>query len=226
MQEHTVVTFSMRYSMAPRYKTELWERVAGDPDRAIETSDNVLKHDKTTTVALVRQDGSRWVIKRYNTKSIWHALRRSIRRSRAHNCWTMSELFIKAGISVPDRIAYIEKRFGPFRKRSYFVYDHVEADNLLALVSAHPAAETARAQDQVIALFKSMHTARINHGDMKATNFLVSADGIVLLDLDVARKPDSTGAFRRGYQTDRSRFLKNWVEYPELYARFDAELPV
>ena len=227
MQEHTIATFSLCYTATTKYQTELLERVVADPDAAINTWGDILKHDGTTTVALLEQGDSRWVLKRYNTKNLWHALRRSIRRSRAHNCWIMSKRFTEAGISVPEPIAYIEKRFGPFRKKSYFVYDHVEADNLSAHIAAHSkASDTKHVQDQVIALFKSMYDGRINHGDMKATNFLIAPHGIVLLDLDAARRPDNAEAFARGYEKDRSRFLKNWKEHPDLYARFDAELPV
>lgn len=219
---------SLAYTLDPAFASALFDEVKADPDRVIEERGRVLKHDRTTTVALVENAGHRWIIKRYNTKNLWHALRRTVRRSRAANSWTMSRAFRSAGIATADPVAFIERRFGPLRMRSYFVSVFVEAGDLQTLVSAAgggSSGDIERAKRHVIALFRTLRAARLNHGDMKATNILVAGGGLVLIDFDAAAEPATAEAFERGYRKDRARFLKNWSAHPALYECFDRELP-
>ena len=219
--------FSSRAVFDSRYDCPLMEKFAAAPDSVLRDSGHVLKHDRTTTVAKIDDDDLAWVVKRYNTKNAWHAIRRTLRRSRALNCWEMSGQFLAAGIPVPAPIGYMEKTLGPLRGRSYFLYEYIDAQDLLSYV------KTGKEPDgfdivlqEIIALFRAFRTSGINHGDMKATNILVEADRrLKLLDLDAARKTGHTEAFERGYSRDRARFLKNWQNDPDLQDRFDSVLP-
>ena len=209
------------------YSSDFLNQIVADPDRIINNDSRILKHDQTTTIALVEKENFRWIIKRYNTKNLWHGLRRMVRHSRAFNCWKMSYLFEQAGISIARPIAYIEKRFGPLRGRSYFINEYVEAENLFQYITTHSdPAETENTEQKVVELFETLRTTGINHGDMKATNILVYNETLLVLDLDAARQADNGTLFERGYEKDRFRFLKNWKNHPDLYQRFDAALPV
>ncbi|HSH40730.1 MAG TPA: hypothetical protein VK973_01240, partial [Arenicellales bacterium] len=78
---------------------------------AVMARGRVLKHDHVTTVVAI-DDGERyWVVKRYNTKNRWHALRRLFRTSRAVNCWRAAERLREAGIDTPRPVAVLEERF-------------------------------------------------------------------------------------------------------------------
>ncbi|GAG15620.1 unnamed protein product, partial [marine sediment metagenome] len=120
-----------------RFESGLLDRITADPDRAMQNLGQTLKHDSTTSVVKIREDGQCWVIKRYNTKNTWHALRRTVRRSRAANCWHMSALLTAAGVRVPAPVAYMEQRIGPLHGRSYFVYKYVDAEHLLTYMMTH-----------------------------------------------------------------------------------------
>ena len=210
-----------------RFESRLLDRVTADPDDAIQGLGQSLKHDSTTSVVKVEENGQCWVIKRYNTKNPWHALRRTVRRSRAENCWHMSALLSAAGIRVPAPVAYMERRIGPLRGRSYFVYEYVDAEDLLTYMMTHTnVSDIDYVVQKIIDIFKALYISRINHGDMKATNLMVGADrGITLIDLDATAKPDNAETFRRGYGKDRSRFLQNWRDNPGMTERFERALP-
>lgn len=226
MENCTVTRFTTRYSFDKKYETELLCLVVKDPEKAIDAYSKILKHDRTTTVALISRDNVRWIIKRYNTKNSWHALRRMFRRSRAVNCWQMSQLYAQSGIPIPAPIAYIEKRLGPLRGKSYFINEYVEADNLLTYLTTQRHLPDVEATEKLaIELFETLCSAGIVHGDMKATNILVSNRQLFLLDLDASKKTNKEELFKRGYRRDRVRFLKNWENHPELYQRFSAGLP-
>ena len=134
----------------------------------------VLKHDRTTTVAKLDGDGMVWVVKRYNTKNSWHAIRRTLRRSRALNCWEMSGLLLAAGIPVPTPIGYMEKKLGPLRGRSYFVYEYIDAQDLLSYVNASTQKDSGGfeiVRQETINLFRAFRTSGINHGDIPGARF-------------------------------------------------------
>lgn len=205
----------------------LLNRITTAPEDVIAASGQLLKHDRTTTVAKVDGDGMAWVIKRYNTKNPWHAVRRALRRSRALNCWDMSGQFLGAGITVPAPVACIENKLGPFRGKSYFVYEFVDAEDLLSYMNSHNGpGDRSLILRRIEDLFDALQTSRIIHGDMKATNILVGADrGLTLLDLDAARQPADLPTFDRGHFRDRSRFLRNWDHDPDLLDQFESVLP-
>jgi predicted unusual protein kinase regulating ubiquinone biosynthesis (AarF/ABC1/UbiB family) len=60
-------------------------------------------------------------------------------------------------------------------------------------------------------LFKIMADYRISHGDMKATNFLISDDKLHVLDLDAMVRTNNKKKFAEKYSKDLKRFQKNWV---------------
>ena len=122
---------------------------------------------------------------------------------------------------------YIERSLAFLRGRSYFIYEFVDAEDLLSFMNIRKGqAEVETVIRNVGEVFLALRRGAINHGDMKATNILVEPHlGLRLLDLDAARRPGGRDAFERGYTRDRHRFLGNWHGDPELLDRFDAELP-
>ena len=79
---------------------------------------------------------------------------------------------------------------------------------------------------QVVSLFKSMRSAKLNHGDMKATNLIVGAEQkLTLIDLDAASRAQSLRKFSEGYLKDRDRFMQNWASHSELTRHFEQAIP-
>jgi hypothetical protein len=59
------------------------------------------------------------------------------------------------------------------------------------------------------------------HGDLKATNWIVSSAGEVhLFDLDSLSIGLSNRAYLAGRRSDMQRFLKNWASDPQLEEAF------
>ena len=73
-------------------------------------------------------------------------------------------------------------------------------------------------------LLLDLSESRISHGDLKATNFVMSAEGPVILDLDGMREHKNHDSFRRAFNRDVDRFMKNWQDHPELADRFEGLL--
>ena len=104
-------------------------RFLSNPDLVIDES-RLLKKGNTSTVALVVMSGKSLVVKRYNIKSTWHGLRRCFRRSRAWISWRNSHRLVFLGIRTAKPVAFLEKRWGPFRSKAYFITEHVDGVDL------------------------------------------------------------------------------------------------
>ena len=72
--------------------------------------------------------------------------------------------------------------------------------------------------NEVTQLLVHMEAAGLVHGDLKATNFLQTADTkrMVIIDYDALRSGDIA--------PDVQRFLANWEDVPELKARWRQRL--
>ena len=187
----------------------------------MKTDEVVFKSDQTTTVSRINTAIGGLVVKRYNTKNPWHLIRRNFQTSRAMNCIRMARIFQQNGIAVAEPVAVIENQWGFFSGRSWYVTKYVEKEMLLDYLSVERwQAGYDNIKNQIHDLFSVLQHKRLSHGDMKATNILVSENGIVLLDLDASKRHYFSYFHRRALKRDRSRFLKNWKHNPPLHDGF------
>lgn len=72
------------------------------------------------------------------------------------------------------------------------------------------------AWDRTLAQFKALIQALrdygIVHGDMKATNFLITEQGLSVLDLDGMYQEPDLRRFAKASEKDLQRFAKNWKD--------------
>ena len=187
------------------------------PDSAFGGANTLVKNDRTTSLSVVVGRTRKILVKRYNTKNFWHRVRRNFQRSRAVNCLKMASEFSGYGVLVPRTLAVVEEHFGPLAGRSWYVSDYVEGETLLDWVSNKRATGlTPVVLDQVMAFFEVLLRNRLTHGDMKATNLIVSGDRVYVIDLDAARQHRTHSSHVRGLAKDKSRFLRNWDAFPDL----------
>ncbi len=213
-------TWDCRIICDRMFYTDAMAGFLSDPDTLIK-SGRLLKDGHASTVALVEVDGNRLVVKRYNIKNLWHALRRLVLPSRASVSWRNAHQLTLFGIKTPKPIALKENRFGPFRRKAYFVSSYVEGNNAYHLIREQGAKAVHEQSmiDRFLALFQALSNGFFTHGDCKATNFIVTDNDIYITDLDAMRQHTHSRPFRRAIDKDLKRFMQNW-EGLEAYELF------
>ena len=212
-----------RFRAVLRQEAAALAALLASPDAAVDGGE-LLKNGATCTVARVLVDRRELVIKRYNLKSLRHALGRLWRPSRAWHSWREGQRLQFLGIPTPAPLALIEERAGPLRRRAWLICEHCPGPNLLTHLSSDcaPPPDEARA---ILDLFESLYQQRISHGDLKATNLLWHGGRVLLIDLDAVVQHRSAAAHARAWRRDRARLLRNWSSASALHRWLDDRLP-
>ena len=188
-----------------------------------------LKKGGSATVAKVDWRGQTLVIKRYNLKGWWHRISRWFRPTRAWHSWQGGHRLRTIGVATPKPLAMVEERFGPLRGRGYLI---TECSSGLGLVNALELGDgdtLASLTAELQLLLQRFREHQISHGDFKATNLLWDSQlspSLSLIDLDVIRWHNNTARWRKYYQKDVSRLLRNWRDNPNVLAVLESALLV
>ncbi|MDH3687889.1 MAG: lipopolysaccharide kinase InaA family protein [Gammaproteobacteria bacterium] len=209
-----------------RDSSDQLKELLDDPDRyLLDRGGSILKTDRASTVGLAEIDSRTLVIKRYNTRGIGHAIRRSLRRSRASICWRNAHDLLNIGVETPRPVGFIEQRFGPVRRRSYLITEYVQGEVCLSFFQSNKNDELlSKVTTGLVTVFQTLAKCRMSHGDLKATNIIIQEGCPILIDLDGMHSHRSTFAFQRAFERDKERFLRNWSEMPAIEELFRARL--
>jgi len=214
---------AFRFTAVQRMAAERLAPLLAAPDAAI-FHGRLLKDGKTCTVARVEQAGCALVVKRYNLKNLRHALGRFWRPTRAWHSWREGHRLQHLGIATPTPLALIEERIGPLRRRAFLINEFCPGVSLLHFLSPdrEPEVDVANA---LVTLFRRLHTLRISHGDLKASNLLWHDGRVFMIDLDALVQHRSVTGHARAWRRDRERLLRNWPASSILHRWLDRNLP-
>ena len=74
--------------------------------------------------------------------------------------------------------------------------------------------------EAIVEQLKKLRTLKISHGDLKASNILISGDRVTLIDLDSMKEHTCSCSFEKAWKKDIKRFLKNWSECESVLRMF------
>jgi tRNA A-37 threonylcarbamoyl transferase component Bud32 len=202
---HVVMKGRGFFSMCNRKEAGVWHDFLKTPESFLKNAE-ILKAGRSATVFKLKHGGEWVVVKRYNLKNVWHRLRRCCRGSRAMHSWRFSHVLQLLGVPTPRAIAVRENRFLGLRGRSYFVMEYAQGSPLTETLSKYKESRIA----ELDMFFLQMKFAGISHGDLKASNLLVSHSGVSLIDLDGMKCHARTRSCEAEWNKNYKRFLKNW----------------
>lgn len=186
----------------------------------IENDWGELKDDRTATVRVNRNlvDKKSIVAKRYNRKDTWHAVRRTIRRSRGENCWIQAINLEKLEIGIAPPVAFIQEYVWPgIKGGSWYLYEFVDGLSLIEKLQDIDRSSSEKVMEEIVETLTALWKQHITHGDTKGTNFLLVKDRVVIIDLDAMTQHRNYESARRLIDKDVARFLRNWQDNPYLF---------
>ena len=197
------------------YPLDFFEEFIASPE-LIFSKGEVIKAGGSSMVSRVQLGNQSLVIKKYNSKTRWKKIKRHMQGyPRWRRAWSFGQLFEAIGIPVPRMLALLEVKSGWVGSVAYLVMQDVGIDNLLGLADAN---RVSRADiERIVSLLRLMRDYGFVHGDLKATNIMVSGTEVFLLDLDSVKISSAN-------KKDILRFLRNWEHKHELSAKFLEEL--
>ena len=187
-------------------------------DKVIASSQTVLKDDVTSTVIRVVINNQPMVIKRLNTKNPVHFFRRLFQKSRAQRNWHNTQYLKQAGIQTFEPIAILEERFGPLKRRSYFICSYIQGIKALEFFT-QPDLSVESSEKVAISitdLFQSLSKCWISHRDLNLSNILLVGDQPWLIDLDSMQCHRWHFLATRSAKRELKRFIRNCQETPEV----------
>ena len=215
-----------RYMVCGRdfYHGEMKKLIA-DPDSVISSS-RLLKDGNSATVALAEVNGKLLVIKRYNIKNFIHALKRCARNTRAWSSWRNAHRLESPGIPTPKPIAFLERRWGPFRSTSYYISEYIDGTDLYRQITSDKSREINIEALSISfgEMLKLLADANMSHGDFKAVNFIVAGKKLYVIDIEGMRKHSCRWSLRRSLKRDCRRFMKNWKDIPKVARAFQNQI--
>lgn len=195
------------------------QRLLGDLDASCPADPSErLKNGNTATVWRASLGDLGLVAKRYNVKDRWHGVSRVIREGRASVSWRNAHMLQMFGIDTPAPVAYCLRREDPLRPVGYFLAEEVAGTSLSDWVAQHrdQPDDIRRVAAMVARLLAGLRRLRISHGDLKATNLILSGDRLSVVDLDAMRLHRFGMAFDYAWRKDMARFEANWRDMPEV----------
>lgn len=200
------------------FYTQNMQVVLNNLDSYIAKPWKVLKDDPTSTVVVVEIDGKFFVIKRANTKNIWHAIRRSFCRSRAKKNWHNAKKLSAIGISTFTPVALYEERFGLLKGRSYFLCTYLQGIDALHYFAkgAQPQKEWDVVAQNIGKMIQRLAAHWLSHRDLNLSNIILINHQPWLIDLESMCHHRWRLTARLGSRKERIRFMENWQEAPEV----------
>jgi tRNA A-37 threonylcarbamoyl transferase component Bud32 len=181
-----------------------------------------LKSGNTCTVQTLEHGEKCYVLKRYNRRPFLTQLRRSLFPSRARKSWSNACVLNLAFIPTAMPVAFLEMGNFP-RNMGYLLMERIDGV-LLSEYVARFRGDALLMKSLVLEVghvWDSLARLRAVHGDLKATNWIVSSTGeLHLFDLDSLSIGLSSRAYLAGRRSDMQRFLKNWASDPQLAEAF------
>jgi hypothetical protein len=215
-----ICKWNRRIVCQPQFSTQNMQAVFRDLDTTILSASKILKDDPTSTVVIVNIDNKPLVIKRANTKGLIHFIRRLVCVSRARKNWHFATQLKAANIPTFEPIAYVEDRFGPFKRRSYLICSLLGGIDSLRFFSDNAyEAQWKVVANNIVTMIEKLANARLSHRDLNLSNIILVGSQPYLIDLDSMRHYRFSRLSKRATAHEIERFMENWQDYPEISSK-------
>ena len=181
--------------------------------QAVLASGRTMKRCRARWVSLVDSADGPMVIKMFVERSVRHAMKRSVQRSRALRHLRIANRLSSEGIATPAPVAIFEERLGPYGGHSCIMYPFVKGSTLETKADDSDRCKPFKLTDRIRNVARS-HLPKLGerlvrtgliHTDVTPENFVKDlSDQLHVIDLDAVRQTRSKFKRRRCLQEFRT----------------------
>ena len=189
--ENYIKTSHVRGYIKPDIDPALKNIILDNPNLLFQYAYEHLKNSKRARLALIKLNGKKYLLKRYNLKNMFHRFRQLFRTSLSKKIWQRNHIFSDRGMLTSNLLASVDSGTGFSYQASFAVYAYIKgASESIGTTKKYYLNEQNRKKllQHLTRLIRQMHSRGIYHGDAKITNFIwVETCGkprIWIIDLD------------------------------------------
>ena len=189
--EDYIKTYHIKGHIKPDIDPALKNIILENPDLLFQYAYEDLKNSKRARLALIKLNGQKYLLKRYNLKNMFHRFRQLFRAPLSRKIWQRNHIFSDRGMLTSNLLASVDSGTGFSYQASFAVYAYIKgASESIRTIKKYYLNEQNRKKllQHLTRLIWQMHAHGIYHGDAKITNFIwVETCGkprIWIIDLD------------------------------------------
>ncbi len=198
-----------------------------DPDALMATTTGPFFKNtpgEKTTIAVVYLDDRAYVVKRYNIKNRWHALKVGLRGTRAGRAWYYAHYLLRIGIPTIKPIALLEKRKSFWRGQAYLIAEYQGGTRGCRFFREEfePDSNWQQVAGAIANIILRLKQAKLSHSDLHVGNMLILNRQPYLIDLDHMRQHPLNFNFQSLHREDVALFfsyLQHNLPVKEFFAK-------
>lgn len=191
-------------------------------DKKVKEQPPAVEIYKSTAYECVKlpSDNRELVIKRYALRHLFEGFWSALGRSKAKKAWINAHSLNLIRVPTIKTVAFCESGLFPWFGKSYLISEFVEGMSLDEFILHNEENDEAvlDAFSSLALTLKKLARAQITYGDMDASHFLVTKQGVLLTNFDKIKQHRDEERFEQSMQQNIYEFLQNWQDKPRVAA--------
>ena len=176
-------------------------------EEALLSEGEVIKNEEGHLVVKIGLYGRSYFVKKYRIKNFFHMIRRLLNKTRARNSWEVLHWFHSVGIRTMQPVLIYEELGLVGALNSVLVTEEIDGKRLDHKIQKKE--ESIKVASYLYSFFKRMQWIDFHHGDAKSSNFFISKDRLVVIDLDSSKRQLQKSSLKKKIDKDKKRIQRS-----------------
>ncbi|PCJ48732.1 MAG: hypothetical protein COA74_08475 [Gammaproteobacteria bacterium] len=183
---------------------------------------NVLNINDSSLVVKIESDLGYLAAKLSSNDTLKEMVLNTFSQKSAKRNWQYAHFLVNHQISTPEPLAFLQRKKLGLNYQSWYICRFEEGltceDYFLNATSFTPAMKNIISS--IVELFRAMKECQVSHGNLNASNLIISQDGPCLIDLDSMSYCSNKKKAEQKWREDLLSFMDNWWQRHDIDKQF------